>query len=234
MLETRGDSFEGKTCSVSGSGNVAQYTVEKITQLGGKVVTLSDSGGFIYDSDGINAEKLNWVKDLKNKRRGRISEYADHFKGSKYTAVKGLADHNPLWSVKVDCAFPCATQNELNATDAGHLVDNGVILVAEGANMPTTPDAVHLLQQNEVLFAPAKAANAGGVATSGLEMAQNSQRLSWTRDQVDKELQNIMVKIHRSCATTAAEYGAPGNYVEGANIAGFLKVATAMLEQGVV
>jgi glutamate dehydrogenase (NADP+) len=234
MLGTRNDSLKGKTCLVSGSGNVAQYTVEKINQLGGKAVTLSDSGGIIHDPAGITAEKLAWAMELKNKKRGRIKEYADHFKGVEYKAVDPKADSNPLWGIKADCAFPSATQNEINGKDAQNLVKNGVFVVSEGANMPSTPDAVHVFIENKVLYGPGKAANAGGVSTSGLEMSQNSMRLSWSREEVDEKLHGIMKAIHKSCVDAANAYGTPGNYVNGANIAGFLKVANAMMDQGIV
>ena len=234
MLATRNQTFEGKTCLVSGSGNVAQYTIEKINQLGGKTVTLSDSNGIIYDPAGIDSKKLDFVMDLKNVRRGRIKEYADKFKGVTYTPLTPGLDHNPLWDFKADCAFPSATQNEINAKDAKNLLKNGVYLVAEGANMPTTPEGVHIFLDAKILFAPGKAANAGGVATSGLEMCQNSMRLSWSRDEVDKRLHQIMKSIHKTCVESAAAYGTPGNYVNGANIGGFLKVARAMMEQGLV
>lgn len=234
MLATRNETLEGKTCLVSGSGNVAQYTVEKINQLGGKVITLSDSNGFIYDPAGISPEKLEWVKELKNVRRGRIKEYAEKFKGVTYTPVDHNLDYNPLWNIKADCAFPSATQNEINGKDAKNLVKNGVYVVAEGANMPTTPEGVKVFIENKILYGPAKAANAGGVATSGLEMSQNSMRMSWTREEVDSKLRQIMKNIHRSCVEAAKEYGTPGNYVNGANIAGFLKVANAMMDQGLV
>jgi len=227
MLKTRKDSFHGKICTVSGSGNVAQYTVEKINQLGGKVVTLSDSGGTIYDPAGIDAEKLDFVMELKNVKRGRIKEYADKY-GCEY-----LEGQRP-WSVKCDCAFPSATQNELNGDDAKALLDNGCFVVSEGANMPSTPEAAELFVEKKILYGPGKAANAGGVATSGLEMSQNSSRLSWTREEVDGKLNAIMVSIHNAAAEAAAEYGQPGNYVMGANIAGFTKVADAMLDQGIV
>jgi glutamate dehydrogenase (NADP+) len=234
MLATRGQTLEGKTCLVSGSGNVAQYTVEKINQLGGKVVTLSDSNGFVYDPAGINPEKLAFVMDLKNVRRGRIKEYADKFKGVTYTPLTPNLDYNPLWNLKANCAFPSATQNEINAKDAANLVKNGVYVVAEGANMPTTAEGVDVFLNAKILFAPGKAANAGGVATSGLEMCQNSMRLSWTRDEVDSRLHHIMKSIHKTCVEAAEAYGTPGNYVNGANIGGFLKVARAMMEQGLV
>ena len=234
MLATRKQTFEGKTCLGSGSGNVAQYTIEKINQLGGKTVTLSDSNGIIYDPAGIDSKKLDFVMDLKNVRRGRIKEYADKFKGVTYTPLTPGLDHNPLWDFKADCAFPSATQNEINAKDAKNLLKNGVYVVAEGANMPTTPEGVDIFLDAKILFAPGKAANAGGVATSGLEMCQNSMRLSWSRDEVDKRLHQIMKSIHKTCVESAAAYGTPGNYVNGANIGGFLKVARAMMEQGLV
>ncbi len=234
MLATRGKSLDGKICLVSGSGNVAQYTIEKILDLGGKVVTMSDSNGFVYDESGIDREKLNWMMDLKNIRRGRIAEYADHFKEATYTAFAGGADHNPLWDMKADCAFPSATQNEINAKDAANLLKNGVYCVAEGANMPTTPAGVDLFLDAAILYGPGKAANAGGVATSGLEMSQNSMRMSWSRQEVDQKLHDLMRRIHRTCVDTADRFGTPGNYVNGANIGGFLKVADAMRDQGVV
>jgi len=233
MLSTRGDSLKGKVCLVSGSGNVAQYTVEKINQLGGKAVTLSDSSGCIYDEAGIDAEKLAFVMELKNVKRGRIQEYAGKFKGSVYTPVDARADSNPLWDHKADCAFPSATQNEINGKDAANLIKNGVKLVCEGANMPCTPEAQHVFAQARILYSPGKASNAGGVATSGLEMSQNSLRLSWTSEEVDQRLHGIMKAIHEQCV----RYGKDGdfvNYVQGANIAGFVKVADSMLDQGVV
>ena len=234
MLKTRNESLEGKTCLVSGSGNVAQYTVEKLLDLGAKPVTLSDSGGFIQDPEGINREKLAWVMNLKNVRRGRIKEYVDQFKGATYTAVDPNADHNPLWSLKAQCAFPSATQNEINGKDAQNLLNNGVYVVSEGANMPTTPDGVKLFVDKKILYGPGKAANAGGVAVSGLEMAQNSMRYNWTREEVDNRLGIIMKSIHDACVAASDRFGTPGNYVNGANIAGFLKVADAMMDQGVV
>ena len=234
MLKTRKQSLEGKTCLVSGSGNVAQYTCEKLLQLGAKPVTLSDSGGYIHDEKGLNAEKLEFVMDLKNLRRGRIKEYADKFKGSVFHAADPRADHNALWTHKADCAFPSATQNEINAKDAANLLKGGVYVVSEGANMPTTIDGVNLFLDAKILYGPGKAANAGGVATSGLEMSQNSMRIGWSREEVDRRLHEIMVNIHRNCHETAQRYGTPGNYVNGANIAGFLKVANAMMDQGVV
>ena len=234
MLNTRRESLAGKVCLVSGSGNVAQYTVEKLIELGARPVTLSDSDGFIYDEAGIDRDKLKFVFQLKNERRGRIKEYADRFRGAVYTPINPLADHNPLWSIKAHCAFPSATQNEINAADAKNLIKSGVYVVSEGANMPTTLDAVNLFLDAGILYAPGKASNAGGVATSGLEMTQNSMRLSWTREEVDSRLHGIMKAIHKNCAETAAAFGTPGNYVNGANIGGFLKVADAMMDQGLV
>ena len=227
MLKTRGETFEGKSCTVSGSGNVAQYTVEKINQLGGKVVSLSDSSGSIHDPGGIDAEKLAFVMELKNVRRGRIADYAREF-NCRY--LEGQAP----WSIPCDCAFPSATQNEISGADAAALVQNGCQLVSEGANMPSTPEAVDIFLENKILYGPGKAANAGGVATSGLEMAQNAMHLNWTRDEVEARLRQIMVSIHTSACETAKEYGQAGNYVVGANIAGFVKVADAMLDQGLV
>ncbi len=234
MLGTRNETLDGKVCLVSGSGNVAQYAVEKILDLGGKVVTLSDSGGYIYDEAGIDRKKLAWAMDLKNVKRGRISEYADKFKGAVYTPIDPEADHNPLWNHKADCAFPSATQNEINAKDAANLLKNGVYVVSEGANMPTVPEGVEQFVKAGILYGPGKAANAGGVATSGLEQSQNALRLSWTREEVDNRLHGIMKSIHKQCVEAAKAYGTPGNYVNGANIAGFLKVADSMLDQGFV
>ncbi len=233
MLATRGETLEGKTCLVSGSGNVAQYTVEKILDLGGKAVTLSDSSGYIFDEAGIDREKLAFVLDLKNVRRGRIKEYADKF-GAVFTPADPNADANPLWNHKADCAFPSATQNEVNAKDAQNLLNNGVHVVSEGANMPTVPEGAELFVNEKILYGPGKAANAGGVATSGLEMSQNSLRLNWTREEVDARLHGIMKAIHKQCVDAAAEYGVAGNYVAGANIAGFVKVADSMLDHGIV
>jgi glutamate dehydrogenase (NADP+) len=227
MLAKRGDSFKGKVCTVSGSGNVAQYTVEKLNQLGAKVVSLSDSNGTIYDAAGITAEKLAYIMDLKNVRRGRIKEYAD-----KYGAQ--FKEGERPWGIKCDCAFPSATQNEISGEDAKTLVKNGCRLVAEGANMPTDPDGVEVFLKNKVLYGPGKAANAGGVATSGLEMSQNSMRLSWTREEVDARLSLIMKSIHANAYAASEEYGDAGNYVLGANIAGFVKVADSMIDQGLV
>ncbi len=234
MLATRGETLQGKTCLVSGSGNVAQYAVEKTLDLGGKPVTLSDSSGYIYDEAGIDREKLAFVMELKNVKRGRIKEYADKFSSAQFTPVDPAQGFNPLWNHKADCAFPCATQNEVNEQDAKNLLKNGVGLVSEGANMPTVPAGVNLFVAEKILYGPGKAANAGGVATSGLEMSQNSLRLSWTREEVDTRLHGIMKDIHKACVDAAAAYGVEGNYVAGANIAGFLKVADSMLDMGVV
>ncbi|NNE48169.1 MAG: NADP-specific glutamate dehydrogenase [Rhodothermales bacterium] len=234
MLETRGETLEGKKCLVSGSGNVAQYTIEKILDLGGKVLTFSDSSGYVYDEEGIDRDKLAYVMDLKNVRRGRVKEYVDKYPSAVYTAADAKGDHNPMWNHKAHCAFPSATQNEINGKDAGNLLKNGVYVVGEGANMPTMPDGVNQFVDSGILYGPGKAANAGGVAVSGLEMAQNSMRYSWTREEVDTRLHMIMKSIHESCVTAADRFGTPGNYVNGANIAGFLKVADAMIDQGVV
>ncbi len=233
MLATRGDDISGKLCTVSGSGNVAQYLVEKLIQLGAKVVTMSDSNGTVYDPAGFDAEKLAWVMELKNVRRGRIKEYVTRFTGAQY-----LENQKP-WNIPCDCAFPCATQNEINGQEAATLIKNGCKLVAEGANMPTNLDGINVYLQSKILYGPAKAANAGGVAVSGLEMAQNSQRLNWTREQVDTELHDIMKNIHENAFNHAREYAQDcdpnfTNYLAGANIAGFVKVADAMLDQGLV
>ena len=228
MLSTRGESLEGKTVTVSGSGNVAQFAVQKVNEFGGKAVTLSDSSGYIVDMDGISQEKWEFVMDLKNNRRGRIKEYAEQYPNAEYYEGTGV------WNVPCDVALPCATQNELNGDDAKTLLDNGCYVISEGANMPSTPEAVNLFIEKKVLYGPGKAANAGGVAVSGLEMSQNSQRISWTREEVDAHLQKIMKNIHDACVHAADTYGTPGNYVNGSNIAGFLKVADAMMAQGVV
>jgi glutamate dehydrogenase (NADP+) len=227
MLKTRGEDLKGKTCTVSGSGNVAQYTIEKLNQLGAKAVSLSDSNGTVYDPDGVDDEKLAFVLELKNVRRGRIKEYADKF-GAEYR------EGQRPWDIKCDCAFPSATQNEISGEDAKTLLANGCYVVGEGANMPSTPEAVELFIENKILFGPGKAANAGGVATSGLEMAQNAMRIAWSREEVDEKLHNIMIAIHQQCFDAAQEYGEPGNLVLGANVAGFVKVADAMLDQGLV
>ena len=228
MLKTKGDSFNGKLVAVSGSGNVAQYAVEKVTQLGGKAVTLSDSKGYIYDPAGIDAEKLAWVMELKNVKRGRIKEYVSQFPGSEYHEGK-----RP-WETKVDVALPCATQNELNGEEAKVLVANGCVCVAEGANMPSTPEAIAVFHSSKIMFSPGKAANAGGVATSGLEMSQNSLRLSWSREEVDEKLHGIMLSIHEQCVKYGTDADGYIDYVKGANIAGFVKVADSMIDQGVV
>jgi len=234
MLATRGETLQGKTCLVSGSGNVSQYAIEKILDLGGKPVTCSDSNGYIYDEAGIDRAKLAFILELKNVKRGRIKEYADKFSSAVYTPVDAAKDHNPLWDVKADVAVPCATQNEINAKDAANLLKNGARVVSEGANMPTVPEGVTQFVKAGILYGPGKAANAGGVSVSGLEQSQNSLRLSWTREEVDARLHGIMKAIHKQCVDAAAAYGTPGNYVNGANIAGFLKVAKAMMAQGIV
>ena len=234
MLATKGQTLEGKTCLVSGSGNVAQYTVEKLLDLKAKPVTLSDSSGYIYDESGLDSEKLEFVKHLKNVKRGRIKEYAEKYPSAVYTVADPAGDHNPLWDHKADCAFPCATQNEINGKDAQNLVKNGVALVAEGANMPTNPDGVDIFLDNKLLFGPGKAANAGGVSVSGLEMSQNSMRISWNREEVDWRLRTIMKNIHATSAAAAERVGMPGNYVVGANVAAFVKVVDAMMDQGLV
>ncbi|MCL4119585.1 UNVERIFIED_CONTAM: hypothetical protein GTU68_042896 [Idotea baltica] len=228
MLKTVNDSFDNKTVVISGSGNVAQYAAEKVLYLGGKVVTLSDSGGYIYDSEGIDKKKLAFVMDLKNNKRGRISEYAKKYKSAKFVSGK------TPWEIDCDVALPCATQNELDGKSAKILIKNNCICVAEGANMPSTPDAIHEFQKAQILFAPGKASNAGGVATSGLEMSQNSLRISWTREEVDDRLKDIMEEIHSSCLEYGKDKDGYCNYVKGANIAGFVKVADAMLAQGVI
>jgi glutamate dehydrogenase (NADP+) len=228
MLKTKGDSIAGKTVAISGSGNVAQYAVEKVTQLGGKVVTMSDSNGYIYDAEGITADKLAFVMELKNVMRGRIKEYADEYPGAMYY------ENQRPWSVKCDIALPCATQNELHGDDANTLVANGCICVAEGANMPSTAKAVDIFIQSKILYGPGKAANAGGVATSGLEMSQNSMRTKWASEEVDSKLQAIMIDIHEACVENGKEPDGYVNYVKGANVSGFLKVACAMREQGLV
>jgi glutamate dehydrogenase (NADP+) len=228
MLKTRDETIEGKICTVSGAGNAAQFTVEKLIECGAKPITMSDSSGLIYDKNGITEEKLAWIQSVKNVRRGRIKEYVKKFKGAKY--VEGQRP----WGIKCDCAFPCATQNEITGEDARRLVENGCYLVSEAANMPTVPAGVDIFIERKILFGPGKAANAGGVATSGLEMSQNSMRLPWPREEVDSRLRHIMLTIHKNAWETATEYGQPGNLVVGANIAGFVKVADAMLDQGVV
>ncbi|HUY22446.1 MAG TPA: NADP-specific glutamate dehydrogenase [Acidimicrobiales bacterium] len=233
MLATKGEDLTGKSCLVSGSGNVAQYTAQKLLDMGARLLTMSDSGGFVLDPDGIDRDKLDWLMDMKNVRRGRIREYAERFPRSTYVPAQPNGE-NPLWDVPADCAFPCATQNEIGAKDAANLLRNGVVLVAEGANMPTTSRGVELFVDAGILYGPAKAANAGGVAVSGLEMAQDSAHLPWPTAQVDAKLRAIMRDIHGQVRRAAEEYGAPGNYVAGANIAGFVKVAGAMLDEGTI
>jgi glutamate dehydrogenase (NADP+) len=234
MLTAKGQTLEGKVCLVSGSGNVAQYTTEKLLQLGARVVTLSDSAGYIYDEAGITPDKLAFVQELKNVRRGRIAEYVDEYRDAVYTPIESDDTANPVWDHKSDCAFPSATQNEIGAKDAQNLLNNGCQLVSEGANMPTSLEGVKVFLGAGILYGPGKAANAGGVAVSGLEMTQNNMRLPWPREEVDQRLHQIMKSIHTTCVETAERFGTPGNYVNGANIGGFLKVADAMLDQGVV
>jgi glutamate dehydrogenase (NADP+) len=234
MLAARGDTLQGKACLVSGSGNVAQYVLEKILQLGGRPISASDSNGSIYDEAGLDQQKLAYIMELKNVRRGRIAEYVQRYPGAAYTPFAAGATYSPQWNIKADCAFPCATQNELNGLDAANLLRNGITCVVEGANMPTTLEGINTFLDAGILFAPGKAANAGGVATSGLEMSQDRMRISWPREEVDARLQHIMKNIHTACVDAATAYGTPGNYVNGANIAGFLKVATAMMDQGLV
>ena len=234
MLATRNDNLEGKTCLVSGSGNVAQYTSEKILHLGGRVITLSDSSGYIFDGDGIDPEKLEFIKYLKNIRRDRIEHYIEKYPSAVYTPFDHMLDHNPLWGHAAACAFPCATENEIHQKDAENLVKNGILLVCEGANMPSTSEAVDTFLDSRILYAPSKAANAGGVAVSGLEMAQNSMRFNWPAEEVNSRLKMIMKSIHQTCLDASEEYNEAGNYVAGANIAGFIKVVSAMLDQGLV
>ncbi|MGD8835764.1 MAG: NADP-specific glutamate dehydrogenase [Desulfobacteraceae bacterium] len=234
MLATRNTTLEGKTCLVSGSGNVAQYTMEKLIELGARPVTFSDSSGCVYDEAGIDRARLDHLMEIKNLRRGRVEEYVEKYPEAVYTPVDAQSDYNPLWHHKADCAFPSATQNEINAKDARNLLANGVYLVSEGANMPTTPEGIDIFLDGNILYGPGKAANAGGVSVSGLEMTQNSQRLNWTRQEVDNRLKLIMKNIHRDCLETSQRYGAAGNYVVGANIAGFVKVVDAMVDQGIV
>ena len=234
MLKANGKSLDGLTCIMSGSGNVAQYATEKVLDLGGKVISWSDSSGMVYDPAGVDRDKLAFIMELKNVKRGRIKEYADKFKGVEYTPADPKLGYNPLWDLKADVALPSATQNEINGKDAANLMKNGIFCVSEGANMPTTPEGVDVFLEKKILYGPGKAANAGGVAVSGLEMSQNSMRLSWTREEVDQKLHSIMKNIHQNSLETSEEYGTPGNYVNGANIAGFIKVADTMLDQGCV
>ena len=234
MLATKNTTMKDKICLVSGSGNVAQFTIEKINSLGGKVISISDSSGYILDESGIDHKKLEYIKRLKNFKRGRIKEYADKYSEAVYTPVDPEKDHNLLWDHKAECAFPCATENEINKNDAQNLVRNGVFIICEGANMPVTPEGINIFIDNKILYAPGKASNAGGVAVSGLEMAQNSMRISWPGQEVEHRLRIIMKSIHKTCLDTAEQYGTPGNYMTGANMAGFVKVVEAMLDQGVV
>jgi glutamate dehydrogenase (NADP+) len=234
MLGMKNTTMDGAVCLVSGSGNVAQYTTEKLLEMGAKVVTLSDSSGYIYDENGIDLRKLEYVKYLKNVKRERIENYAERFKSATYTPLDSSLGYNPLWDHKADCAFPSATENEINEQDAQNMVKNGVKVVSEGANMPTTPEGVDIFLDSHLLYGPGKAANAGGVSVSGLEMSQNSMRMNWTREEVDNRLKIIMKCIHKTCMDAAEQYGMPGNYVAGANIAGFVKVVDSMLDQGVV
>ncbi len=234
MLATRDDTLQAKTCLVSGSGNVAQYTIEKLLDLGAKVVTFSDSAGYVLDEAGLDREKLDFLMVLKNVRRGRVKAYCEKYTDAVYTPVDPALDYNPLWNHKADCAFPSATQNEINAKDAQNLVNNGIGLVSEGANMPTVIEGIDICVDNKLLYGPGKAANAGGVSVSGLEMSQNSMRMAWTREELDERLKMIMKSIHKTCLEASDQYGATGNYVVGANIAGFVKVVDAMLDQGLV
>ncbi len=234
MLATKNKTLEGTTSLVSGSGNVAQFAMEKLIELGSKPITFSDSSGYIYDERGVDREKLDYIMNLKNVRRGRVREYADKYPEAVYISVNPDSDFNPLWNHKADCAFPCATQNEINSNDAANIIANGIKVLSEGANMPTTPDGIDLFLGNGLLYAPGKAANAGGVSVSGLEMSQNSMRHGWSREEVDQKLKTIMKNIHKNCMETAEQYGTPFNYMNGANIAGFVKVADAMLDQGIV
>ena len=234
MLASRNMTFAGQTCLVSGSGNVAQHTAEKLIELGAKVTTLSDSSGYIYDPEGIDANKLAYIKKLKNIRRGRIQEYSEKYPSVVYTAVDNNMDYNPIWNHRASCAFPCATQNEISEKDAYNLINSNIKMVCEGANMPCTPQAADIFLDKNLLYAPGKAANAGGVAVSGLEMVQNSMRLNWLGEEVENRLKIIMKQIHQTCLDAAAAYGTPGNYAHGANITGFVKVVEAMLDQGVI
>jgi glutamate dehydrogenase (NADP+) len=234
MLATRNETLEGKTCLVSGSGNVAQHTAQKLIELGGKVLTLSDSSGYIYDPEGIDQSKLDFVKRLKNIKRGRIKEYIDKYSEAIYTEADTSLEANPLWNQRADCAFPCAVENEISENDAYNLLNNGIKLICEGADMPSSPGAVKIFADKKILYAPAKAANAGGVAVSGLEMAQNRMLLNWSAEEVDSRLKTIMQNIHQNCLEVAAHYDMPGNYLVGANSAGFVRVVNAMLDQGLV
>ena len=234
MMAARNETLEGKTCLISGSGNVAQHTAEKIIELGAKVLTFSDSSGYIYDPEGIDQAKLAFIKRLKNIKRGRIREYVDKYSDTTYTESDSSLDYNPLWTHRADCAFPCAMENEISENDAYNLINNGIKMVCEGADMPSSPEAIKIFMDKPILFAPGKAANAGGVAVSGLEMAQNRMLLNWSAEEVDQRLRTIMKSIHQTCLDVAQEYGEPGNYLAGANIAGFVRVVNAMLDQGLV
>ena len=234
MLAQKNRTLKDTRCLVSGAGNVAQYTIEKLIELGAKVITFSDSSGYIYDEEGIDRNKLNFLLLLKNVKRGRVEEYVEEYPAAVYTPTDSAAEYNPLWDHKADCAFPCATQNEINANDTRNLAKNSISLVSEGANMPTTSGGIDVLLESGVLYGPGKAANAGGVSVSGLEMTQNSMRLCWTREEVDDRLKLIMKNIHKACIDAAEQYNTPGNYLNGANIAGFVKVVNAMLDQGLV
>jgi len=234
MMAARNETLEGKTCLISGSGNVAQHTAEKIIELGAKVLTFSDSSGYIYDPEGIDQTKLAFIKRLKNIKRGRIREYVDKYSDTTYTESDSSLDYNPLWTHRADCAFPCAMENEISENDAYNLINNGIKMVCEGADMPSSPEAIKIFMDKPILFAPGKAANAGGVAVSGLEMAQNRMLLNWSAEEVDQRLKTIMKSIHQTCLDVAQEYGEPGNYLAGANIAGFVRVVNAMLDQGLV
>lgn len=234
MLDSKDDSLEGKRCLVSGSGNVAQYTIEKLLELGATVLTVSDSSGFIYDPEGIDREKLNFIMELKSVRRGRVAEYEQKYPHAEYHSSQTTATYNPMWDIKADCAFPCATQNEINEQDAKNLIKNKIMLVAEGANMPTSEEGVKLFIDKGILYGPGKATNAGGVAVSGLEMAQNSSRMVWSRERVDDELRKIMRQIHDMCLEYSDQYSKKGNYMDGANIGGFMRTANAMIDQGYV
>jgi len=234
MLASRNESLEGKTCLVSGSGNVAQHTAEKLIELGGRVLTLSDSSGYIFDPEGIDGEKLAFVKRLKNIKRGRIQEYVDKYSQTTFTEADSTLDFNPLWNHRAECAFPCAVEGEIKEKDAYNLINNGIKMVCEGADRPSAPEAVRVFIDKKILYAPGKAANAGGVAVSGLEMAQNRMLLNWSAEEVDDRLKTIMKNMHQTCLDTAENYGEPGNYLVGANITGFIRVVNAMLDQGLV
>ena len=234
MLAARNETLEGKACLISGSGNVAQHTAEKIIELGGRVLTLSDSSGYIFDPEGIDRDKLAFVKRLKNIKRGRIQEYVDKYSQTVFTEADSTHDFNPLWNHRAECAFPCAFEGEIREQDAYNLINNGIKMVCEGADRPSSPEAVKIFTEKKILYAPAKAANAGGVAVSGLEMAQNRMLLSWSAEEVDHRLKTIMKNMHQTCLDAAESYGEPGNYLVGANITGFIRVVNAMLDQGLI